>query len=140
VFVTPFPTPPPGTHVPPALTHTQAVRCVLPLGLSVLGEPYVLTGAGDAIRAYDLADADAPVLLAETDAHAHDVTALRLWVKDAAGGPEAWVVSASLDGTLRRWKLAGMCAPVSAHTCWQATRGARADGWDRRSAPPPARE
>jgi hypothetical protein len=74
VFVTPFPTPPPGTHVPPALMQRQAVRCVLPLGLSVLGEPYMLTGAGDAIRAYDFADADVPVLLTEAHAHAHDVT------------------------------------------------------------------
>jgi hypothetical protein len=110
VFVTPFPAPPPGTRVPPALVHAKAVRCVLPLGPSAFGEPYVLTGAGDAIRAYDVADADAPVLLADTDAHAHDVTALRLWARDVRGAPEAWVVSASLDGTLRRWKLAGVCA------------------------------
>jgi hypothetical protein len=99
VRCTPFP---PGPRAPPALEHTKGVRALLPL----LGEQVLLTGAGDAIRAYDVGDAHAPVLCGETDAHAHDVTALRLWVR--AGEP--WVVSASLDGTLRRWKLAGACA------------------------------
>ncbi|KAF8604510.1 WD40 repeat-like protein [Ceratobasidium sp. AG-I] len=56
------------------------------------------------------------------DVHSHDVCALALWVRNPAlekglsagkegvtlepvKNPEAWVVSGSLDGTLRRWKL-----------------------------------
>ena len=58
------------------------------------------------------------------DVHSHDVCALTLWVRNPAiekgystgkegvslepvKNPEAWVVSGSLDGTLRRWKLVG---------------------------------
>ncbi|KAG9093583.1 hypothetical protein FRC07_011438, partial [Ceratobasidium sp. 392] len=60
------------------------------------------------------------------DVHSHDVSALALWVRNPAVennkdmteedgfGPvkqvEAWVVSASLDGTLRRWKLDDLVA------------------------------
>jgi hypothetical protein len=103
------------------------VRCFLPLACTPLGEPYLLTGAGDVIRAYDLSDALASLpssapgissgeaeLLGEVDAHWHDVTALRFWARrtatDAGGvAVEPWVVSASLDGTLRKWRLSGAC-------------------------------
>jgi hypothetical protein len=146
VLVQPYPPHAPGTkaRVPPALTHPVAVRCLLPLALTPLGEPYLLTGAGDVIRAYDLTTVEEPEALGATDAHWHDVTALRLWLRrvvppsSATSGQdggntekqgedktatsttatataqvrvEPWVVSASLDGTLRKWKLLGESHP-----------------------------
>ncbi|KAF7974555.1 hypothetical protein HWV62_10036 [Athelia sp. TMB] len=100
----------------PPLAHPVAVRAILPLGTTGLAEPYVLTGAGDIIRAYDVSSPAEPELLGEVDAHWHDVTALRLWVRRSAGGSgqtrvEPWVISASLDGTIRRWRLSELLHP-----------------------------
>ncbi|KAI0340486.1 WD40 repeat-like protein [Trametopsis cervina] len=105
-----------GDRPMPPITHPTAVRAILPLSLTLLAEPYLLTGSGDIIRAYDISSPDEPELLGEIDAHWHDVTALRLWMRkspvlDAQGKKtehvvvEPWVVSASLDGTLRKWRL-----------------------------------
>jgi hypothetical protein len=116
VFVQPFPPARAGTRAPPPLAHPVAVRCLLPLAITDLGEPYVLTGAGDIIRAFDLSTPDEPEALGMLDAHWHDVTALRLWLRKVPGSDdnvtraEPWIVSASLDGTLRKWKLLGECA------------------------------
>ncbi|GJE86949.1 WD40 repeat-like protein [Phanerochaete sordida] len=108
----------PAPRPMPPLTHPTGVRAILPLLATPLAEPYVLTGAGDVIRAYDVSSPDAPELLGERDAHWHDVTALRLWMRRSAveGAPgkvrvEPWVVSASLDGTLRKWKLMDLLHP-----------------------------
>lgn len=95
-----------------SITHLAPVRCVLPLALTDLGEPYVLTGAGDKIRVYDVSSPDEPELLREIDSHWHDVTALRLWLRksqtaDGSTTAEPWIVSTSLDGTIRRWRLLG---------------------------------
>lgn len=105
---------PTGEKPPVPITHPTAVRSILPLALTPLAEPYLLTGSGDVIRAYDVSSPDAPELLGEMDAHWHDVTALRLWMRktkvDGDEGKvmvEPWIVSASLDGTLRKWKLLG---------------------------------
>ncbi|KAH9951290.1 WD40 repeat-like protein [Amylocystis lapponica] len=107
----------PPKAIPP-LTHPVAVRAILPLALTPLGEPYLLTGAGDVIRTYDVSEPDAPELLGSVDAHWHDVTALRLWMRrtPVAGvrgqvRVEPWVVSASLDGTLRKWRLSELLHP-----------------------------
>jgi WD40 repeat protein len=42
--------------------------------------------------------------------HCHEVSALCTWIKDVdgqEGKKEAWVVSAGLDGTIRRWSMQG---------------------------------
>jgi WD40 repeat protein len=42
--------------------------------------------------------------------HCHEVSALCTWIKDVddqGGKKEAWVVSAGLDGTIRRWSMQG---------------------------------
>ncbi|KAI0637110.1 WD40 repeat-like protein [Trametes polyzona] len=107
-----------STKPPPPIQHPTAVKALLPLPLSPLAEPYLLTGAGDVIRVYDVSAPEEPELLAEVDAHWHDVTALRLWMRRSAveGEPgrvrvEPWVVSASLDGTIRRWRLSELLQP-----------------------------
>ncbi|KAI0781081.1 WD40 repeat-like protein [Trametes elegans] len=118
----PAPAPPPtgtlASKPPPPIPHPAAVRTLLPLALTPLGEPYLLTGTGDAIRVYDVSSPDEPELLTEVDAHWHDVTALRLWMRrePVEGAPgkvrvEPWVVSASLDGTIRRWRLSELLQP-----------------------------
>lgn len=110
--------PPPSTPTPApaALPHPKAVKALLPLALSPLSEPYVLTAAGGTIHAWahDAQAPSAPALLGALEAHAHDVSALRLWAREGARGAggrlrsvEPWVVSAGLDGTVRRWRLSG---------------------------------
>jgi WD40 repeat protein len=90
-----------------------AIRSVLPLSLTDLAEPYIITGAGDIIRIYDVSTLEEPDLIGQVDAHWHDVTALRLWVRKTVGDDdktrvEPWIISTSLDGTIRKWKLQGM--------------------------------
>lgn len=89
------------------------MKAILPLAPTPLGEPYLLTAAGDILRLYDVSDPGAPELLSTTDAHWLDITALRLWFRrivaeDGKVSVEPWIISASLDLTVRRWKLAGL--------------------------------
>ena len=99
--------------VPRIIAHQTAVRCLLPIVLTDLIEPYLITGAGDTIRSFDISSLQEPDLLGAVDAHWHDVTNVRLWMRkttvDGQTRIEPWIISASLDGTLRKWKLAGMC-------------------------------
>ena len=108
------PAPAQPTKAIPPITHPAAVKAILPLALTFLQEPYLLTGAGDVIRIYDVATLEEPELVREVDAHWHDVTALRLWMRttpvEGSQGKlqvEPWIVSASLDGTIRKWRLSG---------------------------------
>ncbi|KAJ7273244.1 WD40-repeat-containing domain protein [Mycena rebaudengoi] len=103
-------TPEPTSKPPVAITHPAAVRCILPLSVTDLAEPYFITGAGDVIRVYDVSSLQEPELINEVDAHWHDVTALRLWIRKTVGTDnkarvEPWVLSTSLDGTIRKWRL-----------------------------------
>ncbi|KAJ6547111.1 WD40-repeat-containing domain protein [Mycena capillaripes] len=98
---------------PVSITHPAAVRCILPLSVTDLAEPYLITGAGDVIRVYDVSSLQEPELINEVDAHWHDVTALHLWIRKSVGVDsktriEPWVVSTSLDGTIRKWRLADL--------------------------------
>lgn len=75
------------------------------------------------MRVYDVSEPANPVLLSTTDAHWHNVIALGLWYRrvpvngsgSASGGVrlEPWILSASLDGTVRRWKLEGVFLHLS---------------------------
>jgi len=94
----------------PPLNHPLPVRAILPLSLTPLLEPYVVTAYGDVIRLYDLSTISEPEILGEIDAHWHDVTAVKLWMrtsKNEAGQTriEPWIVSTSLDGTIRKWRF-----------------------------------
>jgi hypothetical protein len=97
---------------PQPITHPKQVRCILPIGITDVAEPYLITGSGDIIRVYDLSTFDAPELVREMDAHWHDILALRLWFRKTIGGDgltrvEPWVISTSLDRTIRKWRLTG---------------------------------
>jgi len=108
----------PASKPIPPLTHPTAVKAILPLSLTALAEPYLITGAGDVIRTYDMSSPDEPELLSELDAHWHDVTALRLWLRrtpvegeDGKFSVEPWIVSTSLDSTIRKWRLSELLKP-----------------------------
>lgn len=105
-----------STHKPPPpVTHPVPVRALLPLTLTDIAEPYLITGAGDTLRVYDLSSLDEPEFVREVEGHWHDVTAIRLWIRkstaeDGKTRVEPWVVSTGLDGTIRKWKLSGKCS------------------------------
>lgn len=80
--------------------------------LTVLSEPYLLTAAGDVLRTFDVSELDEPQLLSQIDGHSHDITAIRLWIRkmvddDGKRRGEPWIITTSLDKTIRKWKLAG---------------------------------
>lgn len=58
-------------------------------------------------------------LLNEVDVHSQPVTSLQLWLRESKD-MEPWIVSASLDGTLRRWKLAGEYPMLTRSPDWFA--------------------
>lgn len=43
-------------------------------------------------------------MVKEVEGHSHDVIELGVFTKEVEGKKEAWILSASVDGTLRRWK------------------------------------
>jgi hypothetical protein len=101
-----------ATKTPKPLEHPVAVRAILPLTLTVLNEPYLLTAAGDVLRTFDVSELDEPQLLSQIDGHSHDITAIRLWIRktvddDGKKRAEPWIITTSLDKTIRKWKLAG---------------------------------
>ena len=113
----------PASTSTPAKTinHTSAVKALLPLHLTHLDMTYLFTAAGEVLSTYDISTVDErdgkAELLSVTDVHSHDITSLGWWVRDVEGSKEGqpsvirrepWIVSGSLDGTLRRWRLAGM--------------------------------
>lgn len=115
---------------PPPLRHPAAAKALLPLSLPALSLPedladildaYLITAYSDTIRVYDVSAPHEPELLREeADGHWHDVVGLGLWIRSVKfelpsgikrSRLEPWIVSASLDGTIRRWKLADLINP-----------------------------
>jgi hypothetical protein len=95
------------TH--PPLQLRKPVKAILPFSLTLVNEPILAVGSGDAISSFDVSSIDEPEAKGFVDGHWHDITALRLWVKRAKSpsGFEPMVISAGLDGTARRWTLKG---------------------------------
>ncbi|KAG8734249.1 hypothetical protein FRC11_007504 [Ceratobasidium sp. 423] len=120
-----------------SLDHATHVRSLIPLHLTPAGLPVLITGTAiGALHIWDLewrGDGDDPAVIdgngaresGMIDVHSHDVTALALWVRQPVAeaatettsegkelprvqSAEAWVVSGSLDGTLRRWRLSDL--------------------------------
>lgn len=93
-------------HGQPAATlvHPRYAKAVLPHPNSL---PYILTGSEDEhIRVWDANNLGATnkTPLSIVVAHCGEVTAFAVWERL---GAEVMVVSASLDGTLRRWSVKG---------------------------------
>jgi len=100
------------------IAHPHSINAILPLSLTNLSEPYIVTASGEVVRVYAFdpqAPEDKPELVGEIDAHWHDVTDLGLWMrvveKDGKKWIETWILSASLDATLRRWLLEKLLNP-----------------------------
>ncbi|KZO97892.1 hypothetical protein CALVIDRAFT_63556 [Calocera viscosa TUFC12733] len=78
--------------------------------------PYLVTGGSDErIRVWDTSAVEdsngPPDLLRTLDVHSHEISGLALWLRQGnKHGREPWILSASLDGTLRKWKLSDMLA------------------------------
>jgi len=113
-----LPDTPVTSRPPPAINHPEYVKSVLPLLLTDLTEPYLLTGAADTIRVYDVSSLEEPEFIRKIEGHWREVTAIRLWFRSRVGDNgkpyiEPWIVSASLDTTIRRWKLSELLAPAT---------------------------
>lgn len=99
-----------------SIAHPVAVRAILPLSLTDLGEPYLITGAGDVLRVFEVSSLDEPELVSKTDAHWHDITAICLWHRtslnaDGKKQTEPWIITTSLDRTVRKWRLHDLLNP-----------------------------
>ncbi|CAE6446631.1 hypothetical protein ACGC1H_002903 [Rhizoctonia solani] len=123
--------------VSPSLGHATHVRSLIPLHLTPAALPVLITGSAmGSLQIWDLewaGDGNDPAVIDGSgahqsgmlDVHSHDVTALALWVREpvaeaatetASEGKElplvrsveVWIVSGSLDGTLRRWRLSDL--------------------------------
>ena len=87
------------------IQHPTGVKALLPLYIPSLDETYLFTASGDIIRSWDTSDLDDKVEQRnEIDGHWHDVTLLKAWL----ASPDPYILSASLDGTIRRWKVKGI--------------------------------
>lgn len=98
--------------LPKPLEHPAlAVKALLALPLTDLGDSYLLTAAGDYLRVYDISTLAEPELVSNTDVHWHDITAIRLWYRakktDEVTHVEPYIVTTSLDQSIRKWRLAG---------------------------------
>ena len=87
------------------IQHPTGVKALLPLWILSLDETYLFTASGDIIRSWDTSDLDDEVQQINViDGHWHDVTLLKAW--DAPS--DIYILSASLDGTIRRWEVKGI--------------------------------
>lgn len=87
------------------IQHPTGVKALLPLYILSLGETYLFTASGDIIRSWDTSDLDDKIEQRnEIDGHWHDVTLLGAW----SASDDLYILSASLDGTIRRWKVKGI--------------------------------
>jgi WD40 repeat protein len=104
---------PPITIPNPLYGETTAVRSILILPETFHPTPLLLAGASDEdIRTYEISSTldtgSRGKEVSRVQGHWSDVIDMDVWIKDIEGGKkEAWVVSASLDATLRRWSMAG---------------------------------
>jgi len=101
-----------------ALEFRKPVKAILPLSLTLVNDPILVVGSGEDISSFDVSTIDEPELKGFVDCHWHDITSLRLWVKraDTPSGFEPMIVSASLDGTVRRWTLKEILDPMRGET------------------------
>ncbi|BEJ12499.1 hypothetical protein CspHIS471_0209590 [Cutaneotrichosporon sp. HIS471] len=94
------------------LAHPRYVKAILP---HPNGMSYILTGSEDEhIRVWDTSNLERTnkMPMSVVVAHCGEVTAFGLWTCKQEGGPlEVKVISASLDGTLRRWSMKELLNP-----------------------------
>ena len=108
------------TPSPKPISHPFLVRAILPLHFMPVPQPYLITGSADKIFVWDITSINEEhgvvEKVTELDAHAHDITAIGFWVRSfemEGKNREAWIVTGSLDGTIRRWHLGGLSLLLS---------------------------
>jgi WD40 repeat protein len=100
--------------------------------LPSLNSSHLITGSTDeSIRIFDLSELDSqpppkdawiglaalpesklPGMIVEVEGHSHDIIDLGMYTRvDEEGKMEAWLLSSSVDGTLRRWKWPEVLIP-----------------------------
>ena len=94
------------------ITTSQAVKAILPLELTPIGENVLIAGSRDVLLSFEISHDGKVDRMGEVVAHWHDLTGIQPWIKklkDAKGRLvlTPMIVSASLDGTVRRWDLHG---------------------------------
>ncbi|ETS62846.1 hypothetical protein PaG_02602 [Moesziomyces aphidis] len=147
--------PPVGTQPPlhqaSRLEHADFVKTVLPIG-PLIPASYPL--ADDLSNAVVTAGADehihlhTPTSSTSAEGHWHEVTALAAWIRHPssiqraqslpqAKETEVWIVSAGLDGSVRRWNLAALVKVGNPELTAPKPDSSEAGQWDQNSLPPP---
>lgn len=149
--------PPVGTQPPlhqaSRLEHADFVKTVLPIGALLppsypladdLANAVVTAGADEHIHIHP--DPSSPTRSAE--GHWHEVTALAAWIRHPTSAPtaaqslpeargtEVWIVSAGLDGSVRRWNLAALVKVGKPELVAPKADSREAGQWDQNSLPP----
>ena len=98
--------------VPFVISHPSSVKSILPIPIPISGQSFVLSGSEDEdIRVWNVSNMPQyPARLVSTvSGHCGEVSAMKWWQEKGSDDEHpSWVlVSASLDGTLRRWTLQG---------------------------------
>lgn len=115
---------------PTSISHPDYVKCLLLLPSSFHPSfPLLLTGSTDEdIRVFDVSsilenpgnigsdgaqegEGEGVQEKKPVVAHYMEVTGLQPWLRDVDGKKEAWIVSSSLDCTLRRWSMRDIMDP-----------------------------
>lgn len=113
--------------IPARIEHKGPVKSMLQILVPSTETLYLITSSEDIIHIFDVGSFAAgegeAELLGTIDAHSDIVTGLRLWmrqpmlekrdpddydriIRTPSGLLEPWIVSSSLDGTVRKWRLA----------------------------------
>ncbi|SPO24805.1 uncharacterized protein UTRI_01795_B [Ustilago trichophora] len=141
------------------IPHRDFVKSVLPLALHLspssstshyfdtFSEAVLTAGSDEHLRLHTLSDEE----IIEVEGHWHEVTSLALWSRSPAASAssctstvlplakseELWVVSAGLDGSIRRWNLNSIATlpKPELKPVMEEERKLGAD-WDQNSLPP----
>ncbi|WFD32756.1 hypothetical protein MSPP1_003807 [Malassezia sp. CBS 17886] len=114
------------------ITLPAPCKAILPLAAVGVEEPLVVLGLTEGIlTVWRLSDDGAhggAVQVGQLEGHWHDITFLGAWRRTAHGADDGspgdvWVVSAGLDGTVRRWPLSAVLRATH-----EGGGGARPDG------------
>lgn len=151
----PMGTQPPLTQPHVRLAHDDFVKTVLPLSFYLASADAVVTGGSDEhLRLFPSPPSDE---VHTVEAHWHEVSALSLYIRsptahtaastlpppstapaDQAAPAEAWIVSASLDGSIRRFRLTSI-PRLPAPELVRPSAGEHSptdQAWDQYSLPP----
>lgn len=151
---------PPLTTPHVKIQHDDFVKSVLPLSLHLPASPpfeqystAVVTGGSDEhLRLFPhpssttLTAARDDGEVYEVESHWHEITSLAVWLRTPTsaesvlppirGREEVWVVSASLDGSIRRWNVESIAKLPRPEMVRPTQHEREVQEWDQHSLPP----